>query len=294
MRVLLVYGGTRIGDTFHAIPLLKELKGKGIDCDWMYGKYEREVCILLKKLGLVGMLIPTSFIVGKSETALVNPDMNSIDKFIKYVHEFEEEVFGFSGHNDLPIRLHYKFSDYDAVITPEKIGKNFNGLFTSTKDIGIDFEKCPWASGSIPDVTIDGYERQGDYIGCQPASVSDFKTYGELYHVDFPGEVKSFGFSNERPIPDSFGVHGMSLEEVYQELQTCGMFVSTHSAIGLLAYYLGIPLIFISFWKNLASLAKRDNVIQLEVPRIADLNDAVDTMHQKFVLHNREVVDAKR
>ncbi len=290
MRVLLVYGGTRIGDTFHAIPLLKELKGKGIDCDWIYGKYEKDVCVLLKKLGLVGMLIPTKFIEGEAGHALVNPDMVSIDRFISYVHEHEEEVLG---GTELPIRLYHKLSDYDAVITPEKVGKNYNGLFTSTEDIGIDFEKCPWASGSVPDVTITGYERDGDYIGCQPASVSDFKTYGELYHVDFPGEVKSFGFANENPIPNSFAIHGLSLDEVYQEIQTCGMFVSTHSAIGLLAYYLGIPLIFISFWKNLANLAKRDNVVQLEVPLIAELNEAIKSMHEKFVL-NKEVVDAKR
>ncbi len=291
MRVLLVYGGTRIGDTFHAIPLLKELKDKGIDCDWIYGKYEREVCILLKKLGLVGMLIPTTFIVGEAGHALVNPDMGSIDKFITYVHENEEEVLG---GTELPIRLYHKFSDYDAVITPEKIGDSFNGLFTSTEDIGIDFEKCPWASNNIPDVIIDGYKGEGDYIGCQPASVSDFKTYEELYHVDFPGEVKSFGFSGERPIPNSFSIHGVSLEEVYQELQTCGMFVSTHSAIGLLAYYLGVPLIFISFWKNLANLAKRDNVIQLEVPTVSELDEAVDAMYSEHVLYKEEIMNAKR
>ncbi len=293
MRVLLVYGGTRIGDAFHAIPLLKELKDKGIDCDWMYGKYEREVCILLKRLGLVGMLVPTNFIVGEAGHALVNPDMNSIDKFINYVHENEKEVFSFSGHHELPIRLYHKFSEYDAVITPEKIGKNYNGLFTSTEDIGIDFEKCPWASGNIPDVIVEGYKRRGDYIGCQPASISSFKTYGELYHVDFPGEVKSFGFTGEEPIPNSFSVHGMHLEEVFHELQTCGMVVSTHSAIGLLAYYLGMPLIFISFWKNLANLAKRDNVVQLEVPLIAELNDTVSAMYEQFVL-SKEVVDVKK
>ncbi len=85
----------------------------------------------------------------------------------------------------------------------------------------------------------------------------------------------------------------MNLEEVYHELQTCGMFVSTHSAIGLLAYYLGMPLIFISFWKNLANLAKRDNVVQLEVPTVAELNDLISAMYEEFVLHNKEVVDVK-
>ncbi len=276
MRVLLIYGGTRIGDTFHAIPLLKELKDKGITCDWIHGKYEQEVCELLKNLGLVHRLISTPFVLGKIGSAGVNPDMSSIGQFITFVQQ--------SGDT----------SGYDGVITSEKLGDNFTGFFACDKDIGIDFEKYPWASGNIPDVIIDGYKREGDFIGCQPASVSSFKTYGELYHVDFPGEVKSFGFIGERPIPNSFSIHGMNLEEVYQELQTCGMFVSTHSAIGLLAYYLGIPLIFISFWKNLANLAKRDNVIQLEVPTISELDDAVDAMYSEHILYREEIMNVKQ
>lgn len=273
MRVLLVYGGTRVGDTFHAIPLLKELKMRGIVCDWVHGKYEQEACQLLKRLGMVDRLIPTNFIVGKVGDAGVNPDMSSIIKFFNYVKKE-----GFIG--------------YDAIISPElKKEAHLNGLFTCTKNIGINFNKYPWASSSIPDVTISGYKRDGDYIGCQPASVSAFKTYNTLYSINFPGEVKSFGFKKENSISNAFIIHGRSLSEVYEELQTCAMFVSTHSAIGLLAYYLNIPLVFISFWKNLANLAKRDNVVQLEEPDLIELEDAITQMYSKYVI-NKEVVNA--
>ncbi len=292
MRVLLMYGGSRVGDTFHAIPLLKELKSKGIKCDWIHGSYEQEVCQLLKKLGLVDRLISTNFIVGRRGEAGVNPDMSSIKHFLTFIDEKEKDIFKLLEYKE-PFYTYRNFSEYDAVITPSmrESDSGFDGFFTCNEDIGIDFNRCPWASGNIPNVIIDGYKRDGDYIGCQPASVSSFKTYSTLYSISFPGEVKSFGFEEEKPISNSFRIHGRSLEEVYEELQTCAMFVSTHSAIGLMAYYLNIPLIFISFWKNLARLAKRDNVIQLEEPEAIELEDVITQMYSKYVI-NKEVVNA--
>lgn len=280
MNVLLIYGGCRIGDCIHAIPLLKELKNRDINIHWIHGSYEQQVCKLLRYLGLVDRLISTPFIVGKRGDACVNPDMSSIKGFLNYVTAKEKDIFEILQYQKLQDTFK-SMSEYDAIITPQKSDKGFNGLFESTKDIGVDFSICPWASADIPNVIIDGYEREDDFIGCQPASVSPYKTYDLLYKIEYPGEVKSFGFEGETPIQNALNVHGKDLAEVYNELQTCAMVVSTHSAIGLLAYYLNIPVVFISFWKNLAKLARRSNVIQLEQPNLSELQDAINTMYIK-------------
>ncbi len=87
MAVLLAFGGSRIGDTFHVIPLLKKLKEKRIECHWIHGRYEIGVCDFLKKAGLVDILLSTDFIVGKVGKFDVNPDMNSIKQFIDRIKQ---------------------------------------------------------------------------------------------------------------------------------------------------------------------------------------------------------------
>lgn len=255
-KVLLKFGGTRVGDTMHVIPLLKLLKDNNIECDWVYGRYETDVPELLKELNLVEYLYPTPFIDGP-----INTDMNSIKRFLNFVDK--SCVIG---------------EDYDAIITP-----NFpRGIFESDKDLGIDLAQAPWAAPIIPNVTIDGWEKEGNYIACQPASISQFKTYRLLYNVRYPGDVKSFGFPGEMPIDDSISISDRSLVEVVEELRTCCMAVTTHSAIGVLSYYLGIPLIMIHFWaKNLSSFSTKDTVVELREPGLSELQDAIDKMYEE-------------
>jgi hypothetical protein len=62
------------------------------------------------------------------------------------------------------------------------------------------------------------------------------------------------------------------------------MVVSTHSAIGVLAYYLGIPQIFIHFWDNTggANLAEKDQTISLYAPGKNVLQEEIENLYKKL------------
>jgi hypothetical protein len=264
-KVLLKWGGTRVGDQLHAIPLLKSLKDNGLSVDLVHGRYELDASKLLQYIGLVDNLYSYEFVDGH-----INSDMNSIKKFLEYIGTTHDK-------------------DYDIIIEPERNENGFTGVFTSNKDIGINLRELPWATPTIPDVVVGDYERSENYIGVQPASISTFKTYNSLYSIEYPGDVKSFGFQYERPIANAIRINGKTLIEVYEEMKTCCMIISTHSAIGVLAYYLGIPQIFIHFWKGgLANLTERENVVQLYEPGKLDIQIEIDNMWNK--LNKKELV----
>ncbi len=110
-----------------------------------------------------------------------------------------------------------------------------------------------------------------------------------MYAIDYPADIKSFGFLSDKPIPNAIRIHGKSLIEVYEELKTCCMVISTHSAIGVLAYYLGIPQIFIHFWEGgLANLSERENIVQLYEPTKSEIQVALDCLWDK--LNKKELV----
>lgn len=265
MKVLLKYGGTRIGDMFHAIPLLKKLQDNGIECDLVCGEYEIEAARLLLHLGLISTLHHDTFIDGH-----INTDMNSIIKFVDHIGTIYERKV-----------------KYDHIIYPARTGdidsgaKGLSGAFTCDEDVGIDFNSVPWAVTDIPKAIVGEWDKgkTDNYIGVQPASISGFKTYNPLYGIEYPGDVKSFGFSSDTPIIDAIQIHGKTMVEVYEELLTCSMVVSTHSSIGVLAYYLGIPQIFIHFWKGgLANIEESETSINLREPGRIDLQIAIDDL----------------
>ncbi len=264
-KVLVKFGGTRVGDYLHSIPLLKELKAKNFEVHTVHGSYESQAAELLEHIGLIDKRYTTTFSDG-----LVNSDMTSIIKFLKDTGETFDEMY-----------------NYDAIISPKFTDNNpdgLNGEFVSSKDIGIDFQKIPWVCAEVPDVRVGNYIREDDYIGVQAATISRFKIYAPLYVIDYPGDVKSFGFLADRPVPNAIKIHGKSLVDVYEELMMCCMVVSTHSAIGILAHYLGIPQIFIHFWKETggASLPKRENTVQLFEPGKMELQDVINDLYKKL------------
>ncbi len=268
MRALVKFGGTRVGDMFHVIPLLKKLQEMDYWVDLAHGKYESGAAKLLLHLGLVKKLYSSDFVDGK-----INTDMGSIIRFLNYIED-----------------IYDKEEEYDVIIEPARnpgedpmAQRGLSGLFMSSKDIGIDFNDVPWAVTNIPDVIIGDWKAEGTgYIGVQPSSISGFKTYNPLYAIEYPEDVKSFGFQTDHPIEDAIAVHGRDMIEVYEELLTCSMVVSTHSSIGILAYYLGIPQVFIHFWaKGLANLANRPLVVQLKEPGKTELQIAIDDLYIK-------------
>ena len=263
-RVLVKFGGTRVGDYLHAIPLFKELKNKNFEVHAVHGYYEAGAAQLLQHIGLIDKRHSTNFVEGPA-----NSDMTCIVKFLKSIGGIFDEM-----------------DDYDAVISPKFSENDLNGLngeFGSSNDLGIDFQKIPWACTEVPDVRVGNYIREDDYIGVQAASISRFKIYAPLYVIDYPGDVKSFGFMADRPVPNAIQIHGKTLIEVYEELMTCCMVVSTHSTIGVLAYYLGIPQIFIHFWENVgAHLAKRENTIASHAPGKSELQEEIENLYRKL------------
>jgi ADP-heptose:LPS heptosyltransferase len=264
-KVLVKFGGTRVGDYLHAIPLFKALKDKNFEVHAVHGRYESQAAELLQHIGLIDKRHATDFIVG-----IVNSDMTCIVKFLASIGETFDEM-----------------EDYDAIIQPKSSPGNpegLNGEFESTKDLGIDFQKIPWACTKVPDVRVGNYVREDDYIGVQAASISRFKIYAPLYVIPYPGDVKSFGFNADRPVPNAIQIHGKTLIDVYEELMTCCMVVSTHSAIGVLAFYLGIPQIFIHFWEETggANLAKRENTIQIHAPGKYELQEEIEELYKKL------------
>jgi len=263
-RVLLKYGGTRIGDQLHAIPLLKALKDNNIKVDLAHGWYEADVSKLLKHIGLVDRLYQNDWVDDP-----MNTDMNSIKKFIAHIGDMYNHV-----------------DNYIAILEPNNLDGNLTGTFSSTADIGIDLTTVPWAHGKIPDIIVGDYhnrDKDDNYIGVQPSSISTFKKYQPLYGIDYPGDVKSFGLNIDQPIDNAIQIHGKSMEEVYEELMTCCMVVSTHSSIGVLSYYLGIPQIFIHFWEDgLADLSSREYIIQPKAPTMSELQYEIDKLWNKL------------
>jgi hypothetical protein len=268
MRALVKFGGTRIGDMFHVIPLLKKLQEKEYTVDLAHGKYELGAAKLLLHLKLVKKLYSSDFVDGK-----INTDMGSIIRFLNHIED-----------------IYDKEEEYDVIIEPARnpgedpmAQRGLSGVFMSSKDIGIDFDTVPWAVVNIPDVTVGDWKAEGtEYIGVQPASISGFKTYNPLYAIDYPGDVKSFGFQTDHPIEDAIAIHGKDMIEVYEELLTCSMVVSTHSSIGILAFYLGIPQVFIHFWPTgLANLADRPLLVQPKEPGKIELQIAIDELYIK-------------
>jgi hypothetical protein len=269
MRVLVKFGGTRVGDMFHVIPLLKKLQEKEYKVDLAHGLYEAGAAKLMLHLGLVNKLYSSDFVDGK-----INTDMGSIIRFLNYIEDIYDEE-----------------QDYDAIIEPARnpgedpmAQRGLSGIFMSNVDLGIDFNEVPWAVTEIPDVIVGDWKAENaEYIGVQPASISGFKTYNPLYAIEYPCDVKSFGFSSDTPIDNAIAIHGRDMIEVYDELLTCKMVVSTHSSIGILAFYLGIPQIFIHFWPTgLANLAEREMVVQPKEPGKLELQIAVDDLYAKI------------
>jgi hypothetical protein len=268
MRALVKFGGTRVGDMFHVIPLLKKLQEKDILVDLAHGKYEAGAANLLLHLGLVKKLYSSDFVDGN-----INTDMGSIIRFLDYIEDIYESE-----------------TKYDVIIDPAKnpgedpmAQRGLSGLFQSNVDIGIDFNTVPWAVTDIPDIVVGDWKAENaEYIGVQPASISGFKTYNPLYAIEYPGDVKSFGFPTDNPIEDAIIIHGKDMVEVYEELLTCKMVVSTHSSIGVLAFYLGIPQVFIHFWPTgLANLADRDLTVQPKEPGLMELQQTIDDLYKK-------------
>ena len=271
MRVLVKYGGTRIGDMFHCIPLLKELQRLEHEVDLAHGSYEKGAAQLLLHLGLVKSLHSNPFIDGN-----INTDMGSIVRFVNSI-----------------VDIYEKRVEYDCIIEPERqegedpFGQRglTGGWMQTGEDCGVNFGPVPWAVTDVPDVTVGDWKAEvTEYIGVQPASISGFKTYNPLYAIEYPSDVKSFGFMSDGPIVDSIAIHGHTMIDVYEELLTCSMMVSTHSSIGVLAYYLGIPQIFIHFWPTgLANLAERGgNVVNIREPGKIELQIAIDEMYNKL------------
>ncbi len=268
MKALVKFGGTRVGDMFHVIPLLKKLQEMDYSVDLAHGKYEQGAARLLLHLKLVDKLYSNDFVDGD-----INTDMGSIIRFLNYIED-----------------IYDKQDDYDVIIEPARnpgedpmAQRGLSCQFMSSKDIGIDFGAVPWAVVNIPDVTIGDWKAEGtEYIGVQPSSISGFKTYNPLYSIDYPGDVKSFGYPSDQAIPNAIAIHGRDIVDVYEELLTCSMVVSTHSSIGVLAFYLGIPQVFIHFWPSgLANLADRPLVIQPKEPGMIELQEAVDELYIK-------------
>ena len=235
---------------------------------------------------------------GKGGRSLIEFFLSDPTVEITMVIDINQEAEGMKLAIDahLPISTNYKEVilnhdiDYDIIIEPARnpgedpmAQRGLSGLFMSSKDIGIDFDTVPWAVTEIPDITIGDWKAEGtEYIGVQPSSISGFKTYNPLYAIDYPGDVKSFGFQTDHPIEDAIEVHGRNMVEVYEELLTCSMVVSTHSSIGILAFYLGIPQVFIHFWpKGLANLANRPLMIQPKEPGRLELQIAIDELYVK-------------
>jgi hypothetical protein len=253
---------------FHVIPLLKKLQDRDIEAHLACGKYEVEAARLLLHLGLITKLHSNEFIDGG-----INSDMGSIVRFLEHIGTIYERKY-----------------EYDYIIEPARNEnedpngqKGLNGLFSCTEEIGIDFGTVPWAVTDIPKVIVGGWDKNKteNYIAVQPASISGFKTYNPLYGIEYPGDVKSFGFLSDTPIMDAIQIHGRTMIEVYEELLTCSMVVSTHSSIGVLAYYLGIPQLFIHFWKGgLANIEECETSINIREPGRIELQLAIDDLYR--------------
>jgi len=255
IKVLLVLGGVRVGDTFHAIPFFNFLHEQDkYSITWVCGTYARDAVTLLTQhshlKGLFNKIIPL--------------DDGFPGNYLD-IENFRDKVFNC---------YHLKGVDkFDLIISePTIIDATIKVVSTSLGTVG---RVCEYEWLKL----LDDTPSEEDYIVVQGYTRSDWKNLDSILNVDYPLPTKSVGLPNETLLHGAEDLRGKPIEEVALAIRNCRVFVGQHSSMTILAYYLGVPTIALHFMHKLFRLStNKKDCIDLAKPDIIEIRKAIDKL----------------
>lgn len=273
-QLLLVLGGTRIGDAFHAIPFLKKTS-EAYHVSWLHGVYASSAIKFLRE-EVQDFEFENIPMVEKRPLPL---DLSDVTDFFTYF-ALHKPFLDLSAYSKIvPFEMGTSQQTFEQLVCPTTV----NEVFVCED---IEFNR---KTDSLVHL-IDPPEK-GSHIVVQPTTVSHWKSSDPLYQLgtkDFEGlPIYNVGGKGERPlVGENITVaNGASWRETAHLLVSCKFAVTLHSSVACLAYYLGVPFIYISFMPNLFPFhVWRDNITELLQPDLETLKRTI----QDYIDHPRE------
>jgi len=230
--MLLILGATRVGDTIHTIPFLKHAC-KDYRVHWVHGSYGRQAAEFVRS-EVEGMDVSLTC---KEDKGLPMQGIPDCMDFLNTNLAMKDTI------------------DYDAYVPSKDLEKTgypelvcFGVLDAYHEVCGIRFNRL---KDSI--VRLINDPPQGDHVVVQPQTISPWKTvqsFTELdSHVFGDSTIYNVGTPEEHPLngPNVQVTNGAHFCEVARLVRSARLVVALHSAVACLAYYLGTPLICVSF-----------------------------------------------
>lgn len=263
-KMLLILGGLRVGDTFHAIPFLKKAC-ETHDITWIHGSYEAEAVDVIANV-LNEIQIEERIVMDDG----MPTDLNSITTFRDCASKQHQNIF----HR------------FQVIETSADIITSANPAFTLDGAVKTNFVVANRRTDSWVTVKDSEKYRQeyGDYIAVQPATCSTWKIINSVYEAKFPLKTLSMGKPGERLIDGAIDTRSWGLVEAARVLAGARLIVAQHSALGVLGFYLNKPTIIIHFFmEGLFEFSRfHANCRDLKQPSKGDLEDAVDMMLKEY------------
>lgn len=213
-KVLLLFGGTRIGDAISATSGFRLLCEKYEEVHWCHGMFASQCFDLFEHtdLPMAGHCMVPEFVVPE--------DIHSVDLWRALVDL--QEFPGF----DL-------YLDYEpALFLTAGAGISVWEQFTH----GFGFDP---KDAKPPHLALDEPIEQGDYIVVQGTTMSEWKTVPSLAEVTFPAEAREIGWAYEDSLPNTVDCKGLSLLESAKLIAGSKLFVGICSSMAVLAGALG-------------------------------------------------------
>ena len=234
-KMLMVLGGTRVGDTLHAIPFLRKAC-KEYSIHWVHGSYGKEAAQFIRD-EVVGMDITLEC---KEDEGLPNGLGDSVNFATRNSGVFDAEGYDVCmpqvdmGQTAYPKLVGYGFLETDHVV----VNVTFNRMIDSL----VKLNHAPFTKG---------------HVVVQPTTCSGWKNLPALQNLGtqiFQGKkVFNVGTPEDRVLqgPNLEITNGAHFSEVARLVRSAELVIAPHSSVACLAFYLGVPLICVSFGKSI-------------------------------------------
>ena len=245
--MLFICGGLRIGDTFHLIPFLREAS-KTYHIHWVHGSYAREASEFIR-----------DFIQDMDITTECRPDKKLPTGLSDTVNFYKTYVPEFDIHK------------YNIVVPENELDRASYSKLVCAGFLNFEFDVCGIKFHRLKDsiVTLKNDPPQGDHIVIQPRTISAWKVSDSLVTMGsrIMGDrtIYNVGNEHERVIkgPNVTTLNGKPLSEVAYLIRASYFTIALHSSMACLAYYLGAPLLCVSFGEGFYPFDKerRNNTV---------------------------------
>lgn len=211
-KMLLVFGGAKVGDTLHMLPYIYE--HQDYEITWITGTYEREAAQLIQKN---------------------YPNITDL--------RFIDDGVPQTGYSSDMERFRNQVNIEQAKKSYDKVETRIDLFLDLNKDIyrkGIEY---------LPSIKKEEIE---PYICYQGDSVASYKRVLDIDNYVFPKiKGVSIGRKGERIVRGTEDRTGLSLEESAKVIKNSILFVGIHSAMSCLNLYLNHAGICLHFTKGL-------------------------------------------